>query len=194
MELINNVKNKSFIILSIVLVLFFFVSSSVFADTVSYPVFNSDEEISAPVINESYGVIVIQNRWGVYYHVFNDSNGFAYIDSNGYLGFSGSHNTYELKNNTWNLMGTNQSRVSSTDNVNGDNNCKMYFGITVYSDVNKSSIYYSPLSVEIPAVESVEQIPQTMVKVLRVLIPVGLVGCGIFLVVLLMRRVLLRLS
>lgn len=193
MELIKSLKNKSIVILSLILVLFFFCINSSFASSlVEYKCSNNEHSISAPEINTSMPHYIIKNDYGTYYSVLKSSDGYFYLKGSK-LSFSCDVDVYQYNSGSadWAFAETKRANVNTIDDVN-------YYDISfycyVYTDVDKSSIAYSPLPVEIPAVETVEQIPQTMVKVLRVLIPVGLVGCGIFLVVLLMRRVLLRLS
>lgn len=73
----------------------------------------------------------------------------------------------------------------------------------IRSTSDSSKVFFQPtpvpsiftigeMTVEIPAVETVEQIPEMMAKVLTMIIPVGLVVFGIVLVILLIKLVISR--
>lgn len=71
-----------------------------------------------------------------------------------------------------------------------------YYATTVYTDRNGSDVFFlppvteeTPEGVTIPALETAEQIPQAIVKTLKILIPVGLIVLSIGFVVYLIKRV-----
>ena len=76
-----------------------------------------------------------------------------------------------------------------------NNGGSIYTTIPIYSDINKTEVFFFnqfPLKYQIPTIAEVEEIPQVMTGVLKILIPVGLVLLSIFLVIYLVRLVISR--
>lgn len=62
----------------------------------------------------------------------------------------------------------------------------------IYSDINKGTVLfrYPVTEVVIPALETAEQVPEAIVKTMKILIPVGLILLSIGLVIYLIKRVI----
>ena len=92
-----------------------------------------------------------------------------------------------------------------------DNTYNFYLkNLSLYTDADKSGFFFKapltetpeipetpetiPETVEIPKLETVEQIPETIITTLKLIIPVGLVILSTVLVIYLLRRLIFRFS
>lgn len=87
------------------------------------------------------------------------------------------------------------SRKENTDNniPVSSYNSGLYAG-TLYNTDGTIFFPKTPLTVEIPAVETVEQIPTAITETLKMIIPVGLVVLSVVLLIYLTRRLIYRCS
>lgn len=196
MELIKSLKNNSLIIILISVLFFFCFYSSVNAQT--FIDINDNEVIITDVPssyqNYPYFISVYYNQYSLW--VATDPSAYYYIDNNNNTDFICCTSTV----NVYRLNGSNWEQVYSTGTlgVNSSFTCKSIDfycgGYPVYNDTNKSSTFYSPLVVTLEGIQEVGEVPKQMAKVLKILIPIGLIACGIFSTILLVRSVLWRLS
>lgn len=103
--------------------------------------------------------------------------------------------TYRYLDNTWSHIGTNvgthgyfSEAICYTDDIFNTDGTLFVSGMRSF--FHQPPVTEQPEMVEIPALETVEQIPETIVKTLKLIIPVGLVVLSIFFVIYLVRRLI----
>lgn len=195
-------KNKLFIILLLFFIIVFSFVANSFAFVYNGTNGDSYDFPGFPIVGDSAYYIVFytdgasgSNPYdsGYYFaYVTYDSGNYKYIDENDHIfTFDENPYLYHLENNSWVFKGQHSY-------------CNMIL-LSIYSSdidiysINSGEIFFqgAPQIVEqvtIPAIQQVEEIPQAMSEVLRILIPVGLIVLSIGLVIFLMRLVISRLA
>jgi len=103
---------------------------------------------------------------------------------------------YKLVNNEWYLIDNSHS---SSDYADTSFNLSMvrYSNLSIYDGHNNVVFPVAPQTVgqvTIPEIQQVEEIPQVMGEVMKMIIPIGLIIFGIFLLILVMRLVISRIA
>lgn len=224
MELINNVKNKSFIILSIVLVLFFFVFQSSVLGAEGMTFKYQDEEYTLPILNNenfdsnkdlillgyssksdfrSFGIIVLKDAISY----INDGCRIETVSSGRYyfsahkLGdehYSKNIDFYFFKywdiDGCWGQWGNLYSNSQTTDACDTSNFDFIYCQCDLYNFDGDILFHGAPSSsIASFSLTGAEQIPQAMVGVVKIVLPVGLGILGLGLVILLIKSVIYRM-
>ena len=122
---------------------------------------------------------------GVYYSIWLKNGGtiYKYTYSNGTL-TSASHSYDNL------TVQANGGTIYSNTDIYYENSSELFFLITPMPEIPETI----PETVEIPAVETVEQIPTAMVETMKMIIPVGLVVLSVVLLIYLTRRLIYHFS
>lgn len=190
MKLQNKILFILFLFLSVLL---FFNINNVFA-AISFTY--NGEQVDLPDlpsdVNISYGYVVgsfnnaTSDTTDDYYRILilSNSDSYFYLIGGQYY-VSGSASMYSYKNNNWSFD------KNTTDYIINGHLRYVYSTVNVYSDIDKTEVFFRPvLEVVIPALETAEQIPQVIVKTLKILIPVGLIVLAIGLTIYLIKRVI----
>ena len=188
----NILYNKFFVAFLLFLIITFSFVSNCFANIVV----NDDSSFPDLPLDYSNSKYVIlkdnTNTWLLIFDVLLE-NPYVENDNISFKNKSGSLGNvigYLLKNNTWNynFKTTAVSRVSTFSFI--------YSNIDVMKGSNSNEIFFqkTPVTaVEIPALESAEQIPEAMATALKIIIPVGLAILGIGLIIYLIKYVIYRI-
>lgn len=179
-------KNKSFSIVCIFLLIVLLFSNFRFVKAnslITYVDFDSDLTFDAPQIdNEGYPYYFVHNPYGTCYTILDDNKGYFYLDSSSprRIYASCSSKCYFLNNtgDGWYLVASNSpGKVSDVDSVDQDFGV-LDFHCTVYSDVNKSDVFFQKplqgitqtLVAETEKAQIAEQIKAMIVGFLKYLI------------------------
>ena len=188
----NILNNKFFVVFLLFLIITFSFVSNCFANIVvndnsSFP------DLPLDYSNSKY--VILKDNTNTWLLIFDDllENPYVENDNISFKNKSGSLGNvigYLLKNNTWNynFKTTAVSRVSTFSFI--------YSNIDVMKGSNSNEIFFqkTPVTaVEIPALESAEQIPEAMATALKIIIPVGLAILGISLIIYLIKYVIYRI-
>ena len=183
-------KNKVFIISFIVLILFsFFVSSGVYAYSID-DVTNDMIQDAINYGNSNFGCsnfIIFTDGDKLYCTWLTSSDSFSYVNNNRlYFSDLPVYTSTAFNNGHWN---TPYSFDGSYDH--GASFTYFYSVNNIYTDSSKSTVFFqTPPRVVVPEIAEVRQIPVAMVKVLKVILPVGLIVLAIGLLIYLTRRVI----
>lgn len=189
-------KNKIFIFLSIFILLFSFLSSSVFAFTFTgvdnlehtCPDLPTDYDL-----NNGYFIKLNSSESYRFLFIYKDKNAYAFLsDDKTKVHLNGSFYVYRLYNNTWNYEGINtyNNTVGDGSNNVGSLNEFNYFYAGLYNSSNMSDGFFLvPLipSYQIPVAMVLGQVPEEVKMIATILVPVGLIIFGTLLVVYLIR-------
>lgn len=132
-------KIKSFSIICIFLLILLIFTNSVFGvdNTINFT--HNEQTISLPYIDGkdlSYGYFI--NYWGGrYYLVFMKSSGYLYINNNT-ISSTCEMDEYEYRDGAWRFIKTYSA---NTNNGAGPQDF-VYASVNVYSDVNKSDVFF----------------------------------------------------
>ena len=188
----NILYNKFFVAFLLFLIITFSFVSNCFANIVvndnsSFP------DLPLDYSNSKY--VILKDNTNTWLLIFDDllENPYVENDNISFKNKSGSLGNvigYLLKNNTWNynFKTTAVSRVSTFTFI-----CS---NIDVMKGSNSNEIFFqkTPVTaVEIPALESAEQIPEAMATALKIIIPVGLAILVIGLIIYLIKCVIYRM-
>ena len=188
----NILNNKFFVVFLLFLIITFSFVSNCFANIVvndnsSFP------DLPLDYSNSKY--VILKDNTNTWLLIFDDllENPYVENDNISFKNKSGSLGNvigYLLKNNTWNynFKTTAVSRVSTFSFI--------YSNIDVMKGSNSNEIFFqkTPVTaVEIPALETAEQIPEAMATALKIIIPVGLAILGIGLIIYLIKYVIYRI-
>ena len=188
----NILYNKFFVAFLLFLIITFSFVSNCFANIVvndnsSFP------DLPLDYSNSKY--VILKDNTNTWLLIFDDllENPYVENDNISFKNKSGSLGNvigYLLKNNTWNynFKTTAVSRVSTFSFI--------YSNIDVMKGSNSNEIFFqkTPVTaVEIPALETAEQIPEAMATALKIIIPVGLAILGIGLIIYLIKYVIYRI-
>ena len=102
----------------------------------------------------------------------------------------------ELVNDKWVVV---DDAHSSSDYADSSFNLSMvrYSNLPIYNEQQEVVFPQAPQTVgqvTIPAIQQVEEIPQVMTEVMKMILPIGLISFGIFLLILLIRLVISRMT
>lgn len=191
--MINNIlNNKFFVVFLLFLIITFSFVSNCFANIVvndnsSFP------DLPLDYSNSKY--VILKDNTNTWLLIFDDLSENPYVENDNisFKNKSGSLGNvigYLLKNNTWNynFKTTAVSRVSTFSFI--------YSNIDVMKGSNSNEIFFqkTPVTaVEIPALETAEQIPEAMATALKIIIPVGLAILVIGLIIYLIKCVIYRM-
>ena len=188
----NILNNKFFVVFLLFLIITFSFVSNCFANIVvndnsSFP------DLPLDYSNSKY--VILKDNTNTWLLIFDDllENPYVENDNISFKNKSGSLGNvigYLLKNNTWNynFKTTAVSRVSTFTFI-----CS---NIDVMKGSNSNEIFFqkTPVTaVEIPALETAEQIPEAMATALKIIIPVGLAILVIGLIIYLIKCVIYRM-
>ena len=188
----NILNNKFFVVFLLFLIITFSFVSNCFANIVvndnsSFP------DLPLDYSNSKY--VILKDNTNTWLLIFDDllENPYVENDNISFKNKSGSLGNvigYLLKNNTWNynFKTTAVSRVSTFSFI--------YSYIDVMKGSNSNEIFFqkTPVTaVEIPALETAEQIPEAMATALKIIIPVGLAILVISLIIYLIKCVIYRM-
>lgn len=188
----NILNNKFFVVFLLFLIITFSFVSNCFANIVvndnsSFP------DLPLDYSNSKY--VILKDNTNTWLLIFDDllENPYVENDNISFKNKSGSLGNvigYLLKNNTWNynFKTTAVSRVSTFSFI--------YSNIDVMKGSNSNEIFFqkTPVTaVEIPALETAEQIPEAMSTALKIIIPVGLAILVIGLIIYLIKFVIYRM-
>ena len=188
----NILNNKFFVVFLLFLIITFSFVSNCFANIVvndnsSFP------DLPLDYSNSKY--VILKDNTNTWLLIFDDllENPYVENDNISFKNKSGSLGNvigYLLKNNTWNynFKTTAVSRVSTFSFI--------YSNIDVMKGSNSNEIFFqkTPVTeVEIPALETAEQIPEAMATALKIIIPVGLAILVIGLIIYLIKCVIYRM-
>ena len=188
----NILYNKFFVAFLLFLIITFSFVSNCFANIVvndnsSFP------DLPLDYSNSKY--VILKDNTNTWLLIFDDllENPYVENDNISFKNKSGSLGNvigYLLKNNTWNynFKTTAVSRVSTFSFI--------YSNIDVMKGSNSNEIFFqkTPVTaVEIPALETAEQIPEAMATALKIIIPVGLAILVIGLIIYLIKCVIYRM-
>lgn len=188
----NILNNKFFVVFLLFLIITFSFVSNCFANIVvndnsSFP------DLPLDYSNSKY--VILKDNTNTWLLIFDDllENPYVENDNISFKNKSGSLGNvigYLLKNNTWNynFKTTAVSRVSTFSFI--------YSNIDVMKGSNSNEIFFqkTPVTaVEIPALETAEQIPEAMATALKIIIPVGLAILVIILIIYLIKCVIYRM-
>lgn len=188
----NILNNKFFVVFLLFLIITFSFVSNCFANIVvndnsSFP------DLPLDYSNSKY--VILKDNTNTWLLIFDDllENPYVENDNISFKNKSGSLGNvigYLLKNNTWNynFKTTAVSRVSTFSFI--------YSNIDVMKGSNSNEIFFqkTPVTaVEIPALETAEQIPEAMATALKIIIPVGLAILVISLIIYLIKCVIYRM-
>lgn len=188
----NILNNKFFVVFLLFLIITFSFVSNCFANIVvndnsSFP------DLPLDYSNSKY--VILKDNTNTWLLIFDDllENPYVENDNISFKNKSGSLGNvigYLLKNNTWNynFKTTAVSRVSTFTFI-----CS---NIDVMKGSNSNEIFFqkTPVTaVEIPALETAEQIPEAMATALKIIIPVGLAILVIGLIIYLIKCVIYRI-
>ena len=183
----NILNNKFFVVFLLFLIITFSFVSNCFANIVvndnsSFP------DLPLDYSNSKY--VILKDNTNTWLLIFDDllENPYVENDNISFKNKSGSLGNvigYLLKNNTWNynFKTTAVSRVSTFSFI--------YSNIDVMKGSNSNEIFFqkTPVTaVEIPALETAEQIPEAMATALKIIIPVGLAILVIGLIIYLINK------
>ena len=188
----NILYNKFFVAFLLFLIITFSFVSNCFANIVV----NDDSSFpDLPLDYSNSKYVILKDNTNTWLLIFDDllENPYVENDNISFKNKSGSLGNvigYLLKNNTWNynFKTTAVSRVSTFSFI--------YSNIDVMKGSNSNEIFFqkTPVTaVEIPALESAEQIPEAMATALKIIIPVGLAILGIGLIIYLIKYVIYRI-
>ena len=188
----NILYNKFFVAFLLFLIITFSFVSNCFANIVV----NDDSSFpDLPLDYSNSKYVILKDNTNTWLLIFDDllENPYVENDNISFKNKSGSLGNvigYLLKNNTWNynFKTTAVSRVSTFSFI--------YSNIDVMKGSNSNEIFFqkTPVTaVEIPALESAEQIPEAMATALKIIIPVGLAILGIGLIIYLIKCVIYRM-
>ena len=188
----NILNNKFFVVFLLFLIITFSFVSNCFANIVvndnsSFP------DLPLDYSNSKY--VILKDNTNTWLLIFDDllENPYVENDNISFKNKSGSLGNvigYLLKNNTWNynFKTTAVSCVSTFSFI--------YSNIDVMKGSNSNEIFFqkTPVTaVEIPALETAEQIPEAMATALKIIIPVGLAILVISLIIYLIKCVIYRM-
>ena len=188
----NILNNKFFVVFLLFLIITFSFVSNCFANIVvndnsSFP------DLPLDYSNSKY--VILKDNTNTWLLIFDDLLEKPYVENDNisFKNKSGSLGNvigYLLKNNTWNynFKTTAVSRVSTFSFI--------YSNIDVMKGSNSNEIFFqkTPVTaVEIPALETAEQIPEAMATALKIIIPVGLAILVIGLIIYLIKCVIYRM-
>ena len=188
----NILYNKFFVAFLLFLIITFSFVSNCFANIVV----NDDSSFpDLPLDYSNSKYVILKDNTNTWLLIFDDllENPYVENDNISFKNKSGSLGNvigYLLKNNTWNynFKTTAVSRVSTFSFI--------YSNIDVMKGSNSNEIFFqkTPVTaVEIPALESAEQIPEAMATALKIIIPVGLAILVIGLIIYLIKCVIYRM-
>lgn len=188
----NILNNKFFVVFLLFLIITFSFVSNCFANIVV----NDDSSFpDLPLDYSNSKYVILKDNTNTWLLIFDDllENPYVENDNISFKNKSGSLGNvigYLLKNNTWNynFKTTAVSRVSTFTFI-----CS---NIDVMKGSNSNEIFFqkTPVTaVEIPALETAEQIPEAMATALKIIIPVGLAILVIGLIIYLIKCVIYRM-
>lgn len=188
----NILNNKFFVAFLLFLIITFSFVSNCFANIVV----NDDSNFpDLPLDYSNSKYVILKDNTNTWLLIFDDllENPYVENDNISFKNKSGSLGNvigYLLKNNTWNynFKTTAVSRVSTFTFI--------YSNIDVMKGSNSNEIFFqkTPVTaVEIPALETAEQIPEAMATALKIIIPVGLAILVIGLIIYLIKCVIYRM-
>ena len=188
----NILNNKFFVVFLLFLIITFSFVSNCFANIVV----NDDSSFpDLPLDYSNSKYVILKDNTNTWLLIFDDllENPYVENDNISFKNKSGSLGNvigYLLKNNTWNynFKTTAVSRVSTFSFI--------YSNIDVMKGSNSNEIFFqkTPVTaVEIPALETAEQIPEAMATALKIIIPVGLAILVISLIIYLIKCVIYRM-
>ena len=188
----NILNNKFFVVFLLFLIITFSFVSNCFANIVV----NDDSSFpDLPLDYSNSKYVILKDNTNTWLLIFDDllENPYVENDNISFKNKSGSLGNvigYLLKNNTWNynFKTTAVSRVSTFSFI--------YSNIDVMKGSNSNEIFFqkTPVTaVEIPALETAEQIPEAMATALKIIIPVGLAILVIGLIIYLIKCVIYRM-
>ncbi len=104
--------------------------------------------------------------------------------------------TFKTNINTFSLSDLNSNTGFSSSSLGDDGGCIVSYSNFDLYDENDNLVFQAPQvnKVVIPAIQQVEEIPQAMGQMMRILIPIGLIVFSIGLVIYLTRLVISRLT
>lgn len=188
----NILNNKFFVVFLLFLIITFSFVSNCFANIV---VNDNSSFPDLPLDYSNYKYVILKDNTNTWLLIFDDllENPYVENDNISFKNKSGSLGNvigYLLKNNTWNynFKTTAVSRVSTFSFI--------YSNIDVMKGSNSNEIFFqkTPVTaVEIPALETAEQIPEAMATALKIIIPVGLAILVIGLIIYLIKCVIYRM-
>ena len=188
----NILNNKFFVVFLLFLIITFSFVSNCFANIV---VNDNSSVPDLPLDYSNSKYVILKDNTNTWLLIFDDllENPYVENDNISFKNKSGSLGNvigYLLKNNTWNynFKTTAVSRVSTFSFI--------YSNIDVMKGSNSNEIFFqkTPVTaVEIPALETAEQIPEAMATALKIIIPVGLAILVIGLIIYLIKCVIYRM-
>lgn len=197
-------KNKLLIIFLLLIVFLFSFSNSIFAVSCDYTFTYNDKEysINEDILSQFSFLLVCKNASG---YVFLLSNApitysieydFKFYCNSDFYYYSGSEATVTLYPNLSLEDLTYISDGSLGFNHTGlSNGSIVYASEDIYNENGELVFQGAPAQVvKIPGIQQVEEIPQVMEQVLRILIPIGLIVFSIGLVIYLTRLVISRVQ
>lgn len=173
-------KNKKILIVCMFLLILLIFTNSVFGvdNTINFT--HNEQTISLPYIDGkdlSNGYFI--NYWGGrYYLVFMKSSGYLYINNNT-MSSTCEMDEYEYRDGAWRFIKTYSA---NTNNGAGPQDF-VYASVNVYSDVNKSDIFFQQPPVgEILTLEEITEMAQTEIIPTILMVIAVVVGLVILLI------------